>query len=328
MYITRIATAAAILLVAISTSPSAQMYNQPGMNQPMRTAPPMGTVSTERTTPPPGTIAVPRCFIKLIDKAHIAAEESGILTKVYVSDGERVRKGQKLAQVDDTLAKLQWDVSQAELNVAKKEAQNRIAVEYAEKNAATAEREVQRHKEANERMPGAVSASDVDKAKLEWAAGLANVEKAKFDLEVKAEEVTVKEASLKAAEEHIRRRTVTAPCDWDGAVAEIIRHEGDWVEPGNPILQLVRMDKLRINCLINGNDYNKYQVIGKDVVVTVYLARGQAETFRGKITGVSPKSQADNYFEAWADIENRERNGYWLLSEGMTGSMKIFVNPR
>lgn len=281
-------------------------------------------------------IKVERCFIELIDEADIAAQESGILTEVRVTDGQTVIAGDILAQVDAELAKLQRNVAQAELNVAIKESKNYISVEYAKATAEMARREVQRNDEANRRMPGAVAASDVDKALLALEEANTYIKKAEFDLEIKQEEIKVKRASLDAAEEHIKRRTVCVPWErrpgeepWKGVVQRIIRHRGDWVEPGTPILHLVRMDKVRIQCLIDGNRYREEDVVGQRVLVSVTLPRQKDPlTFEGFVTGSSPTVQADNHFKVWADIDNKTSNGFWILRKGMTCEMEIQVRPR
>ncbi|MGD9127710.1 MAG: HlyD family efflux transporter periplasmic adaptor subunit [Planctomycetia bacterium] len=277
------------------------------------------------------TIPIERCYIELIEEADIAAQESGILIDLKVTDGQTVNAGDILAKVDSELAILQRNVAQAELNVAQKESKNYISVEYAKATAEMARREVQRIREANARMPGAVAQTDVDKADLALTEADTYIKKAGFDLEIKQEEVKVKMASLKAAEEHIKRREVRAPWppSWKGVVQRIIRHRGDWVEPGTPILHLVRMDKVRVQCLIDGDLYRQEDVVGQQVLVTVTLPRQKDPlTFEGFVTGSSPTVQADNHFKVWADIDNKTSNGFWILRKGMTCEMNIQVRPQ
>ena len=267
MHISRISLAAIVLLIATSTSLFAE------------------------------TVKKENCLIMLIDEAQVAAQESGMLTDVLAQDGQQVEKDQPLAKIDDDLALLQRKVSEAELKVSEKESENYISVDYAKATADVAFRECQRHQEANAKIPNAIAQSDVDKARLALKEANTYIEKALFDLDVKKFEVDVKKASLEAADEHIKRRTIIAP--WAGAVDRVIRHKGDWVEPGDPILRLIRMDKLRVKCSLDGALYNPADVNGQPVRVTVNLARGQKATFDGTVIGISPIVQADNHFQVW-----------------------------
>lgn len=271
------------------------------------------------------TIHAQDCLIMLIDEAQVAAQESGVLVEVTAMDGQQVEKDQPLAKVDDKLAILQRNVAKAELDVAEKESKNIIAVKYAEATAAVAYRECQRHREANAKIPNAIAQSDVDKALLALEEAKTYIDKALFDLDVKKYEVEVKKASVEASDEHILRRTVTAP--WSGAVDRVIRHEGDWVEPGDPILRLIRMDKLRVKCTLDGNLYNPSDVDGQPVTVTVNLARGAKAIFQGTVIGISPLVQADNHFQVWAEVINKkEERGYWILRDGMSANMDIEIS--
>lgn len=270
------------------------------------------------------TIHVPKCLVVLIDQSQVAAQESGVLSEVFVHAGQQVVKDQLLAKVDDNLAILQRNVAEAEFKVAEKESKNYISVQYAEATAKVAYRECRRHQEANAKIKNAIAQSDVDKAKLALVEANTYIEKAIFDLEIKKEQVKVKHASLTAADEHISRRTVTAP--WAGVVDEIGRHKGDWVEPGNPILLLVRMDKLYVKCALDKNLYNPFDVDGKRVQVTVHLARGQRATFDGTVSGISPRVVQGNKFQIWAEVNNKQKNDYWILRPGMNASMEIFMN--
>ena len=140
-------------------------------------------------------------------------------------------------------------------------------------------------------------------------------------MEIAVLQAKVSEANLAAAKEHIVRREIKAP--WAGAVANVIRHTGDWVQPGDPVLRLVRMDKLRVKSRLSVANHAPHHVIGQPVSVVVNLARGQSATFQGKVIGVSPLVQTDDTFLVWAEVENRKENGYWLLRDGMRAVMTI-----
>jgi multidrug efflux pump subunit AcrA (membrane-fusion protein) len=274
----------------------------------------LGTTSAESVTKPD-------CLVSLVDEAQVPAQEEGVLKEVLAQDGQQVEANQVIARIDDTLSVLQKDVAVAEFKVANRRAQDRVSVEYAQAAANVAKRDYWRKKEANDKVPGSVTQADIDLANLQFVQYDLQTRKSEFELEIAALEAKVKEASLKAADEHIVRREIKAP--WAGAVDRVIRHAGDWVKPGDPLLRLLRMDKLRVKCSLNAADRAPSEVVGRPVAITVKLARGRSAAFQGKVTGVSPLVEGNDTFLVWAEVDNRKENGFWLLRDGMRADMTI-----
>ncbi len=268
-------------------------------------------------------IVVPDCVVDLLEEARVPAQESGMLTEVLVREGQQVKTDEVLAKIDDTLSILQKQVSLAEMYVAEKKAENKIAVEYALATSQVNKRTFQRYLDSNKRVPGSVPAAELDLAHLKYIEATKQVEKAEFDIDVAKKEVDVAKANLVAADEHIKRREIISP--WNGVIDEVVRHMGDWVEPGDPILRLVRMDKLRVNCFLNSKQFNKEEVYHRPVTVTVYRARGQKEIFRGRVTGVLPEVKTDGSFPIWIEVDNRMMGDFWLLSYGMRADVVIHM---
>jgi macrolide-specific efflux system membrane fusion protein len=100
---------------------------------------------------------------------------------------------------------------------------------------------------------------------------------------------------------------------------------GEWVEPGNEVLRLVRLDRLRIEGFLNASDFSPSEVSNRPVRVTVELARGRKETFQGKIVFVNPLVQAGGVYRVWAEVVNRMENNQWLLRPGLLAEMTIDV---
>lgn len=261
------------------------------------------------------------CRISLIDEAHVPAQEQGLLTEMVARDGQQVEEGEVIARIDDTLAKLQYNVAEQELKVAQKRAEDRVSVEYAQGAAAVYLKEYQRLIETNKKVPGSKPQAEVELTRLQYEQYRLQTEKSLFELEIAAAEAKVSEANLAAAEEHILRREIKAP--WAGAVAQVVRHTGDWVQPGDPVLRLVRMDKLYAVVGFNVNEYPANEIIGQPVTVTATLARGKTQTFSGRVVGVSPLVEVNNIFRVWAEIDNHKDNGVWLLRDGMAAEMMI-----
>ena len=215
-------------------------------------------------------IVVPDCVVDLLEEARVPAQESGMLTEVLVREGQQVKTDEVLAKIDDTLSILQKQVSLAEMYVAEKKADNKIAVEYAHATSQVNKRTFQRYLDSNKRVPGSVPAAELDLAHLKYIEATKQIEKAEFDIDVAKKEVDVAKANLVAADEHYQTSGNQVPVERRGRRSGSPR--GRLVEPGDPILRLVRMDKLRVNCFLNSKQFNKEEVYHRPVTVTVYRA--------------------------------------------------------
>ena len=241
--------------------------------------------------------------------------------KIPVREGQQVAAGDLLAQIDDAIPRMQYNVARFKLEVAKKQAADDIDVRFATAAAAVAKADYELAVEANQKVPGTVPQAKVRELLLEHRKMELSIEKAKKDMAVAALQAKVAEAELQAAEVNLQHRRITAPLD--AVVVELSRHEGEWVQAGDPIMRLVRIDRLRVEGFLNAKDYRLSEIQGRPVSVVVKLARGQTETFPGKIVYVKPLVEAGGEFLVRAEVQNRKENGAWVLSPGLNAEMTI-----
>jgi multidrug efflux pump subunit AcrA (membrane-fusion protein) len=88
-------------------------------------------------------------------------------------------------------------------------------------------------------------------------------------------------------------------------------------------VQIVRMDRLRVEGFVAASEWNVDELVGREAIVEVELARGQRERFAGRVTYISPLVTAGGKYRVRAEVENRLSNDEWLLRPGMTVSMTI-----
>ena len=88
-------------------------------------------------------------------------------------------------------------------------------------------------------------------------------------------------------------------------------------------MRLVRVDRLRVEGFLNAKDYRPSEIQGRPCSVVVTLARGQRETFPGKIVYVKPLVEAGGEFLVRAEVQNRQEDGVWVLSPGLNAEMTI-----
>ena len=126
---------------------------------------------------------------------------------------------------------------------------------------------------------------------------------------------------MKAAQEDISRRQITAALD--GVIEKVYRRKGEWVQPGEPVVKVMRVDSLWIEAFIDATLYTPGMLRGKTVDVTVGLP-GRQVKLEGKIVFASEDVQPGPQFLVKAEIQNsQDARGDWLLRPGLTADMMI-----
>ena len=91
-----------------------------------------------------GPIEIPAVLVKLIDQVEVPAREAGVLAELAAREGARIAEGDVLARIDDTEAQFARQRAKLELDIARKNAANEIAVRSAEKTLKVSEDELRR----------------------------------------------------------------------------------------------------------------------------------------------------------------------------------------
>jgi len=270
---------------------------------------------------PPGSITLTDCFVELIEEAQVPAQEAGVLVKIMVREGGEVQKGELLAQIDDVLPRMQHEAAMHRYEAAREEAENDVNIRYSKAGAAVAKNEWEQAVEANKKSPGAIPQAEVERLLLKWREMDLSIEQAEVKRRVAALEKNVAVAEVNAAVEAVKRRRITSPLD--AMVVELYRHEGEWVQPGDPVMHVVRINRLRVEGVVNSAEAAGHEVSGQPVEVAVELARGRTVTVGGRVRFVHPVVRAGGKYEVWAEVENVQDSGRWLLQPGLPATMTI-----
>ncbi len=284
----------------------------------------------------PGRIA--NCQLTLLAEADIPAQEAGVLKSLKgrikdpatgqerevdeVKEGLEVSEGDFLGQIDDMHVQRALEIAEAKLRAAQKEAGNDVNVRYAEAKAKVAHAEIKEAEATNEKAPGTVTIFELRRLNLAYNEAYLQIEAANHELGIAKEKENVSTAELAAAKEDINRRKIVAP--WNGMIVQRYRRVGEWVKPGDPVFQVVRLDRLRIQAFLDADKIAPPEVDRQPVTVSVTLAHGVQRTFQGRIVHVNPKIENDGRFLIHAEVVNeKDRAGYWLLRPGQKGEMRI-----
>ena len=80
----------------------------------------------------------------------------------------------------------------------------------------------------------------VERASLE-------VEQADREFEIAEFTRQIKASQHQAAEEKVQRHRITAPLS--GMVVQVNRRRGEWVEPGEMVMRILRLDRLKVTAI-------------------------------------------------------------------------------
>ena len=212
----------------------------------------------------------------------VSAKITGILEKLYVDQGDWVKKGQVLAELDAAELRAREMAAQAAKNRAQKDlARAQADIVKAQANLALAQSNFQRDLEVFK--PGYISkaAFDTTKAQLKVAESEVAASKAA---------VTALEAAVKQAESEthaaaaVHKYThIVAPMD--GLITVRKAELGTTIAPGIPIFQMVDTDQVWVAAWIDETQVAQLQP-GQPAAVTLRSGR----TFQGEVVRLNKEA--------------------------------------
>jgi len=249
-------------------------------------------------------LQVESVVLRLMAEADVPAQESGVLTSVAVREGQPVKRGELLAQIDDRVAHMAQRAAELARNEAHQKSENDVKIRFAKKSLEVAEAELRRSTESIERFAKSVSQSQLDVERLTVEKSRLEGEQAQHEAALDALELKRKENELAAAKLEVARRQIVAP--FDGVVVQIFVRLGEWVEPGQKAMRIVNVQKLKAEGFVMAGQASA-ELQGKPVRLSLALADDANATFGGKVAFVSPEvDPITGQVRIWAEIDNRD----------------------
>ncbi len=264
-------------------------------------------------------VTIDSAVVKLLDEAELATQEAGLLTKMMVTEGQQVRRGEVLATVDSRQAELAEAAAKIELALAETEAENDVAIRFARKAREVAEAELSRSQDSIANFPKSISQSQLDVENLTVQKLSLEIEQAEHELALNKLRVAAKETELRAARLDAQRRKIESPID--GTVVEVRASVGEWVEPGESLVRVVSIDRVKVEGFVPAGDAAKL-TIGAETVLQVPDSN---MALKGKLAFVSPEiDPINNQVRVWAEVENAKlANGQLVLRPGESVTLRI-----
>lgn len=255
-------------------------------------------------------VRIADCRIVLIDHVVLACDRSGILKSIEFKEGMHVQARQEVALVAD-------DVAIANLALAERKAANDVEVRFSRKASEIAETEYRKNAEANRKAADAgkgnpVALLEVEKLRLAAEKAVLSIEQAEHELLLN---------KLTADVSRAERATYAVVAEFEGVVTRIYRKKGEAVRQGDPIVEVVNTDRVRIEGRIDLADL-KYAKQGAKVKVRLSVPDldlpEEREEFEGQITFVDLISDPVTHeTRIFADVRNKNN----ILRAGLTAEM-------
>jgi macrolide-specific efflux system membrane fusion protein len=248
-------------------------------------------------------IDVQSVVLRLLEEAEVPAQEAGVITSVAVREGQRVKRDELLAQIDDQVPRLAAEATKAKYDIARAKATNDVKLRFAKKSTEVSEAELRRSTESIERFAKSVSQSQLDVEQLTVQKNKLEAEQATQDQQIAILEMRQQESELNAARAQIIRRRIVAP--FDGVIVQIYARKGEWAEPGQKALRIVNVERLKAEGFIRAEDAT--QTVAGRAIRLVVEPGGERNKFVGKIVFVSREvDPITGQVRVWAEIDNRD----------------------
>ncbi len=248
-------------------------------------------------------IAVQNASLKTINSTTLSARVPGVIERLEVSEGSPVHPGQLLGNIGDRAVQLQLERARMAVDIAKQRQANDIETRLAEKKLAVARNELSRAESANQRIANSYPAREIERLQLVVDSGILEVERSNLDREMAGMEVRQAELEVAQAEELLERHQILSPAS--GVVVLQERREGEWVEPGTPLVQIVEIHRLRIEGFIPIAVASP-QLVGRAADAEIVIGE-TTHKVTGQVTFVSPESiLASGLVRVYLEIENPE----------------------
>jgi len=231
-----------------------------------------------------------------LNEVELRAEVGGYITGIFIQDGQKVSKGQKLYEIDRTnylaaynSAKANLEVSKANHNKAKKDA---------------------------ERYTNLAKQEAIAQQRVDYAL---------TDLANAASQVAVAQASLATAKANLDRSVIFSPMNGTIGISQV--KPGALVTQGSTLLNTVSAnDPIAVDISVNQNDISRFsklqhdQSVVKDAVFSIELQDKSTYQLPGKIVAID---RAVDPGTGTIKVRISYPNAKGTLFSGMTCNVKV-----
>ncbi len=246
-------------------------------------------------------ITLTKSRVSLIKTVTLASDIPGIIKAVNAKEGDEVEENLNIVQLND-------DSARARLKIAVEKAKNDIDIKYSINAAKVAENEYQIalevNKKSRKRFGEDVSPPlEVERLKL-------SATKSNFQIDKSKAEFLIAGLTRDEAEVELNKFRILTP--FKGVVTEILKHPGEAVRQGEPILEMVNTDVVKVEGQFPYAYVNKISV-GQKVIIRNLTAR------------ISKSTSIKKYYDT--DLKSSSNEIKKKIFNGVITFIDVKVNP-
>ncbi|HEX5887805.1 MAG TPA: efflux RND transporter periplasmic adaptor subunit [Pyrinomonadaceae bacterium] len=307
---------------------ASQRQNRAGDN---RAARKVKTTAVAET--PFGETVTANGTLAAFDQTTVSVKVPGRVRTISVDLGSVVRRGQVIAQVDSQdyhlrvqQAEAAFAQARARLGLSLEGSDNRIDPEQTstvrQARAVYDEAKFNRDRAARLVEQGVIAKAEFDSANAAFKVAEGRYQDAYEEVRNRQGILAQRKSELDLARQQLKDTSVVAPLD--GVVQEKRASVGEYMAAGAPVVNIVRMDPLRLRAEIPERESRTVRT-GQDVRVTV---EGDTNIYLGKIMRLSPViAEQNRMLLVEADVRNNGtlRPGSFAHAEIVTNDAKMAV---
>ena len=261
-----------------------------------------GTYGLSNAIVGPLDIIVDPALIKVIEEVEVPALQEGPVHEILVKEGQLASVGDSLVQIDDQKAVFKKNQAELEHRISVKKASDESSIRRAEVEVRVTSSSLQRAMESRKRFPDTPSQAEVDEIELRVANAKQNLQEAITNRQLAELARDLAANNLANSVFEVDRHRIKAPIQ--GAVIEMIARRGEWVRPGQPLLRIMRIDRLRVEGFLK-RDLVRPGLVDSPVIVVLEGKDREQDGVVGRIVFVSPEvDSADRTQRIVAEIDN------------------------
>jgi len=249
--------------------------------------------------------------VRAVETTELASQMMGNIVELRVHEGDRVRRGQVLAVIDDAQPRAAVERATSAVNAAEQE------VAASDSDLTLAQSTLNRYQNLYDKK--SVSPQEFDEVKARYQAALAHRD------EALAGQSQAK-AGLAQARASLSYTRILAP--FDGVITEKKADAGTLASPGLPIFTVEGLGRYRLEAAVNENDL-RYVRMGEQVPVVVDAL--DSTGLRGKVVQIVPAADPGSRsflvkIELPADV--RLRSGLFGRAQFSRGERSSLLIPQ
>jgi len=221
----------------------------------------------------------------------VSAEASGKLLSFTIEEGNEVKQGQTLGQIDSAqlyLNKLTVEANRMALLSSRPDVQSQL--DALESEIASAEYEKKRIEKLLAGDAATQKQLDDINTKIQVLKDKLKAKKITLDIQTEAidSQSEALEAQINVINDQLARSTITSPID--GTVLVKYAEQGELTGLGKPLFQVADLKRMILRAYVTGNQLPQLQV-GQKIKVLAEIGEDGSREYEGEITWISSKSE-------------------------------------